>query len=130
MSVWVGSPKSKLTGCCTHPLWIQVIVLSETFYPCIICDRFNPIGMHYTNHLGIVTIFLHANKPGSKESSGPRHKIDTLGGVFCFLECPMTPKSQKGCPRGHPKILQGCPFYTQKTFKVSLVLVGPMALNI
>ena len=37
-----------------------------------------------------------------------RHKIDTLGGVFCFL---------------------GCPFYTQKKFRVSTVLVGPMALN-
>jgi hypothetical protein len=53
------------------------------------------------------------------------HKIDTLGGVFCFLGCPRTPKSQTGCPRGHPKILQGCPFYTQKKFRVSPVLVGP-----
>ena len=38
------------------------------------------------------------------------HKIDTLGGVCCFLGCPRTPKSQTGCPRRHPKILQGCPF--------------------
>ena len=59
----------------------------------------------------------------------PRHKIDTLGGVFCFLGCPRTPKSQTGCPWGHPKILQGCLFYTQKKFRVSPVLVGPMALN-
>jgi hypothetical protein len=59
----------------------------------------------------------------------PGHKIDTLGGVFCFLGCPRIPSSQTGCPRGHPKILQGCPFYTQKKFRVSPVLVGPMALN-
>ena len=52
------------------------------------------------------------------------------GGVFCFLGYPRTPKSQTWCPRGHPKILQGCPFYTQKKFRVSPVLVGPMALNI
>jgi hypothetical protein len=58
-----------------------------------------------------------------------RHKIDTLGGVFCFLGCPRTPKSQTGCPWGHPKILQGCHFDTQKKLRVSPVLVGPMALN-
>ena len=58
------------------------------------------------------------------------HKIDTLGGVFCFLECPRTPKSQTGCPRGHPKILQGCPFYTQKKFRVSPVLVGPISVYV
>ena len=57
------------------------------------------------------------------------HKIDTLGGVFCFLGCPRTPKSQTGCPQGHPKILQGCPFYTPKKLRVSPVLVGPMTLN-
>ena len=45
---------------------------------------------------------------------GARHEIDTLRGVFCFLGYPMTPKSQTGCPRGHPKILQGCHFYTKK----------------
>src|ERR1700684_2734391 len=52
-----------------------------------------------------------------------------MGGVFCFLGCPRTPKSQTGCPRGHPKILKGCPFYTQKKFRVSPVLVGPMDLT-
>jgi hypothetical protein len=60
-------------------------------------------------------------------SSSTRHKIDTLGGVFCFLGCPRTPKSQTGCPRGHPKILQGCPFDTPKKLRVSPVLVGNLA---
>ena len=67
--------------------------------------------------------------PNQFPYSGSRHKFDTLGGVFCFLGCPRTPKSQTGCPRGHPKILQGCPFDTQKKLRVSPVLVGPMALN-
>src|ERR1700684_2950770 len=74
-------------------------------------------------------VHVSSTSPGKAKWSGPRHKIDTLGGVFCLLGCPRTPKSQTGCPRGHPKILQGCPFYTQKKFRVSPILVGPMALN-
>jgi hypothetical protein len=37
------------------------------------------------------------------------HKIDTLGGVFCFLGCPRTPKNPTRVSFLHPKKIQGVP---------------------